>query len=282
MLSAVLTDADPSRLQITAAALPNRKASRSDAMDTSAPLDDLSTPNDDADSLASTNVPDEEEFGLAEQTWPTEEEMASAPAASSSRGGDMLPPALPGTTPRLKRVPKGTSAYQAAWIIDESDDEEGEYSDEEEEQDATMGETGAADEGDDDESVMIDPRETTDDMASVSTRPFADLSPEQEEEQLQAYLADRAKERAHANKDDMDFPDEIDTPMDIAARERFARYRGLKSFRTSKWDPYEELPVDYSRCFMFEDFKTMGRKMERKAALEGVEVSFRRRLILSE
>lgn len=40
----------------------------------------------------------------AEQTWPTEEELAQAAAARKKI---------------VKRVPKGTSEYQAAWIPDE-------------------------------------------------------------------------------------------------------------------------------------------------------------------
>ncbi|KAK4700449.1 pre-rRNA-processing protein TSR1, partial [Phenoliferia sp. Uapishka_3] len=243
-----------------------------DSMDSTSPLLDLSLPGDDADDLASTNVPDEGDDLLGEQTWPTEDEFASAPAASTSRHAEMLPPALPGTTPRrLKKVPKGTSSYQAAWIIDESDDDED--WDEDEESELVDGESNGLD-GEDAESVMMD-SSAVDDTASVSARPFTDLSPEQEAIQLQAYLADRGRERALQNRDDMDFPDEIDTPLEIPARERFARFRGMKSFRTSAWDPYEELPMEYSRCFMFEDFKRMGRKMELKALREGVEAGTR-------
>ena len=70
----------------------------------------------------------------------------------------------------------------------------------------------------------------------------------------------------------MQFPDEIDTPKDVAARERFARYRGLRSFRTSPWDPYESLPLDYGRIFQFEDYDRTKRNVMRKALEEGIEV----------
>lgn len=85
----------------------------------------------------------------------------------------------------------------------------------------------------------------------------------------EAYLKDREK----AQREDQLFPDEIDTPRHIAARTRFQRYRGLKSFRTSPWDPYENLPIDYAKIFQFENFVATGRRIEREAKGEGVKVS---------
>ena len=81
----------------------------------------LSVPDpEDADSLVSSNDPDDMQN---EQTWPTEEEMQDDDSPRDITG-DVLPEGVPGTTPRaIRRIPKGTSAYQAAWIID--DDEEG-------------------------------------------------------------------------------------------------------------------------------------------------------------
>ena len=50
------------------------------------------------------------------------------------------------------------------------------------------------------------------------------------------------------NQDDMDFPDEVDTPLK-EARKRFQKYRGIKSLKNCDWDPYENLPVEYSKIF---------------------------------
>lgn len=50
-----------------------------------------------------------------EQTWPTEEELSAAAAASKRM--------------RKRRLPAGTSEYQAAWILDDDDDDGSDGSD---------------------------------------------------------------------------------------------------------------------------------------------------------
>jgi pre-rRNA-processing protein TSR1 len=51
----------------------------------------------------------------------------------------------------------------------------------------------------------------------------------------------------------------------------------MRSFRTSPWDPYENLPRDYARIFQFEDFKRTERGVRRRAEEEPgvVEVRWR-------
>ena len=56
-------------------------------------------------------------------------------------------------------------------------------------------------------------------------------------------LEDRALE-------DMDFPDEVDTPF-VDAWQRFQKYRGIKSTKNCDWDPYENLPSEYSKIWRF-------------------------------
>ncbi|OBZ70794.1 Ribosome biogenesis protein tsr1 [Grifola frondosa] len=213
----------------------------------------------DADSLVSSNDPDD----LAnEQTWPTEEEMRAA-----QNGGDIheaIPDAKKGTTPKtVRKIPKGMSEYQAAWIIDESDEDDG-AGDAEDREDAEM---------DEEEMVEVPIRGDDAEMETDSKRSvaFQDLDVEEEDRQLASW-----RNRKREEEDDVAFPDEIDTPLDVPARTRFQRYRGLRSFRTSPWDPYETLPRDYARIFQFEDFKRTERAVKRRAEDEsGVEPGVR-------
>jgi len=66
-------------------------------------------------------------------------------------------------------------------------------------------------------------------------------------------VGSKSPEFESRTRDEMDFVDEVDTPQNIPARERFQRYRGLKSLRNANWDPYEELPAEYSQIHEFQD-----------------------------
>ena len=44
------------------------------------------------------------------------------------------------------------------------------------------------------------------------------------------------------------------------------RYRGLKNFRSSEWDPREGLPDDYSRIFEFENFGRTRQRVLKEAS----------------
>ncbi len=55
-------------------------------------------------------------------------------------------------------------------------------------------------------------------------------------------------------REDMDFPDEVDTPF-VDARIRFQHYRGIKSLKNCDWDPYENLPAEYSKVWRFQQYQ---------------------------
>jgi hypothetical protein len=144
----------------------------------------------DADSLVSTNVPDD----LAnEQTWPTEEEMQG----SNHDGASAVPDAQKGTTPkRVKRIPKGWSEYQAAWIIDdESEGEEGEGEESSDNAGDDSVEEGGEDKGGQEEPedmqdlVMDDQDMDQDTRRSVA---FQDLDAEEESKQYASPGCSRA------------------------------------------------------------------------------------------
>ncbi|MCO5562342.1 hypothetical protein L7F22_015968 [Adiantum nelumboides] len=207
--------------------------------------DDLLDSRDEefADDLVSENEVDD----LAnEQTWPTEEEMKGH--LNFSRDGedeldqdskDMPPPAAPGTTPfKIEKNGKGKSKgkgegilsdkYKAAWIVesdDEHQDDEDNLDDDiiQEEQDAEMIDK----EPELEESGIISGDE------EVATEMGFDEDEEEYQLALKAYSEERA--RLKSEREDLNFPDEVDTPLTISARKRFERYRGLKSFRTSPW-----------------------------------------------
>lgn len=191
------------------------------------------------------NVPDP----LAgEQTWPTEQELAEADKSTKQK--------------RLKRrtLPRGMSDYQAAWIVDETDDDNDTDVDENESIDGMV--LDKDEKGDDNAegNGNVEEASLAGDEVSVS------FTLKDYDEQTQTDLMDEDENFSHeqlhdelqrlkaAHAQDEEYPDEVDTPIDVPARQRFAKYRGLKSFRTSSWDPKESLPQEYARIFAFDNF----------------------------
>jgi len=184
-------------------------------------------------SLQSEVVPDPLD---GEQTWPTEDELAEADAEAKQKKQSTS-----------KRVPKGTSEYQAAWILPESDDE-GEDDDDDEESDEGMMDVPDEQQSQSDEESGSEEEEEEYETMTIpdeDDKYDADMNLDDEQEMLEKYKAAR---------DDEQFPDEMDTPRETPARTRFQKYRGLKSYRTSEWDPKENLPLDYSRIYQFGNF----------------------------
>ncbi|KAG1677733.1 hypothetical protein FOA52_001045 [Chlamydomonas sp. UWO 241] len=179
---------------------------------------------------------DEEGIG-GEQTWPSEAELADVEAMMGAGKA------------RRRRLPEGTSDYQAAWILD---DENGESDDDEDgsEHDAPMG-------VDEDEQPEMAPLQD-DDGVSVMDEDESDAGAGGMSKDEARRVARQA--RLDAEKDHEEHPDEVDVPVGTAARQRFQKYRGLKSFRSSPWDAKEWLPAEYARVFAFENFKRAARR----------------------
>ncbi|NXG38496.1 TSR1 protein, partial [Dromaius novaehollandiae] len=202
------------------------------------------------ESLQSEVVPDPME---GEQTWPTEEELQEAEASlKASR--------------KVVKVPKGTSKYQAAWIVDDGEEDSEEDDDEEEDDDIDdMMEEAASQEGEgseEEEELAEEECETMTVSECVRDDHYDEKVEEDEDQMLERYKQERMDEM---------FPDEVDTPRDVPARVRFQKYRGLKSFRTSPWDPKENLPRDYARIFQFQDFSRTRKHIFRQIEKEETE-----------
>ena len=192
------------------------------------------------ESLDSENLPDPMD---AEQTWPTEEELAQAAAARKKK--------------IVKRVPKGTSEYQAAWIPDEDGDELSELSDDESSQMSV----------DEAKSQADSEAEAEEDDEEYETITVSEAAPDEQryDQDIDVAEEEKAMERLKEAKLDAEFPDEVDTPQDIPAKQRFQKYRGLESFRTSPWDPKENLPIDYARIFQFQNFDRRRKRIFKEA-----------------
>eukprot|EP01130_Rhizamoeba_saxonica_P017541 TRINITY_DN8528_c0_g1_i5.p1 TRINITY_DN8528_c0_g1~~TRINITY_DN8528_c0_g1_i5.p1 ORF type:complete len:743 (-),score=184.82 TRINITY_DN8528_c0_g1_i5:135-2363(-) len=173
----------------------------------------------------------EPDFFASEQTWPTPQELMEADMAMKTQ---------------TKVVPKGVSGYQAIWIPDDyAGDDMNESSEE--------------------FDVDID----VDNIDINAYRLAGNQSMEEESSNESLDSEEKLEELKEQELEDFHFPDEVDTPIDVPASVRFQKYRGLKSFRATPWDPFENLPVDYAKIFQFENVNRTRKRVFRER--DGVE-----------
>lgn len=105
------------------------------------------------------------------------------------------------------------------------------------------------DEEDQTERSSIDSDDDSDDDDSLMNMEDEDLMVDEDA------LAAVSKEKA--NEDEVWFPDEVEVTPEMKGRERFQKYRGLKSFRSSPWHPKDGVPREYSYIYQLENVKSL-------------------------
>ena len=117
----------------------------------------------------------------------------------------------------------------------------------------------------------IDLKDDDDDISYKEEENF-----EKEDEEEKQKISNKHKQKTsilYRSKEDMEFQDEVDTPIDIPAKERFKKYRGLDSMKTGSWNPLVNLPKEYRTIFSFENIKNTYRLSVKRAHNEGLKLN---------
>ena len=169
-----------------------------------------------------------------------------------------------------KRLPKGTSAYQAAWFLgDNFSDSGSDLEDITELEDVAMDGPALPQDGVEG-FAQHEPTEVALTEYPQSEM-FLDPTPEDEAEaeQLAAFRARKSDEAG----EDREFTDEIELHPHVLARERLARYRGLKNLRTSHWEEDEDKayePENWRRLLQVPEYNPARSQVLREALVGGV------------
>ncbi|KGO72170.1 Ribosome biogenesis protein BMS1/TSR1, C-terminal [Penicillium italicum] len=247
---------------ITAAPLATTKPKREDAMavDANDTTQILDTPTEDQDDMAAIapeeiEMVDDDMVSMAE----TEKKGVLLDDYHYFSDDDSHIPPVP------KKLPKGTSTYQSAWYLEDVSDSGSDMEDDDEPME--MDTAGAPEDGvfPDHQDAMTEGGGTEYPQSEM----FLDPSPEDEAQELADYRASRKVEA----QEDLEFPDEIELHPNALARERLARFRGLKNLKLSHWEtsedrPYE--PEDWRRLLQFADVKGLKNRIIREALAGGV------------
>ncbi|KAG5983691.1 hypothetical protein E4U55_007440 [Claviceps digitariae] len=170
-----------------------------------------------------------------------------------------------------RKLPKGTSKYQSAWYLDDVSDSGSDM------EDIEMDEAGNEDAGEEigaedgiEGYAQPEPTEAGGGPSEYPQSEMMDIPDGDEDAQQLAQFRSRKRDEA---EDDKEFPDEIELHPNVLARERLARYRGLKSLRTSPWQEDEDRahePQDWRRLLQIPDYNSSRSRAVREALVGGV------------
>lgn len=158
--------------------------------------------------------------------------------------------------PPPKRLPEGTSSYQAAWYLDDVSDSDSDTRDEEDERAEVATEVDSPRIGPEDGGNLVDPMDVTTE-AGPSEYPESEIHMDRPADEEAEAIEEFRRSRKEA-EEDLEYPDEIELHPNVLARERLAKYRGLKSLRTSEWNVEADAPdepSDYQRLLKIADYK---------------------------
>ena len=241
------------------------------------------------------------------ESFPAVEDMAAVEYALAAAAAGL--PEQQRAARAARKLPAGTSEYQAAWLLDDDDEagssdgddggdegEEGDFDDEfggnaalppltplppalQRKMDAAGGGWGGGGGGGAEEGGSAgssDDDRADDDRDGAATFAGTDDESDFDADDDGAATTVGGQEQSASLKaawrdqaEDARFPDEVDTPMELPARLRFSKYRGLKSWRASRWSPADGAPPEFRRVFAFEAPKRARRRAVALAASAG-------------
>ncbi|EGO56321.1 hypothetical protein NEUTE1DRAFT_130319 [Neurospora tetrasperma FGSC 2508] len=168
-----------------------------------------------------------------------------------------------------KKLPKGTSKYQAAWYLDDDVSDSGSDMEEDDEMEDDDEEEAARPEDGEEGLAGYAPTEAGQTEYPQTEGGFIQPDADEDAKQLEAFR----KQKRDEAQDDLEFPDEIELHPHVLARERLAKYRGLKSLRSSPWQEDEDRayqPEDWERLLKIQDYQASKIRASREALVGGV------------
>lgn len=258
--------------KITAVLTPNKRKIHDDAMIEDEIENTLDVPGDDLDDLAEL-APEEIHMDDMNDTLMSDSTVEKRGVLLDDHhyfsDDETHLPVAP------KRLPKGTSSYQAAWFLGDDFSDSGSDLEEIHEQDDVMMDSPALPQ-DGIEGIL--PQEPTEfaPTAYAQSEVFLDPKPDDEDEAEQ--LASFRAQKRNEAEGDREFPDEIELHPNVLARERLARYRGLKSLRTSHWEEDQDRahePENWRRLLQVPNYRSARSRVVSEALVGGVPAGTR-------